>query len=480
MKPSQPPTQMSYWAIVKRTWLLLTFFVLISAVFSGEYINMIFVSKLLWPDEPFHAFQMGGLITVRLWVDGVFALFWGYWVDRVNRKRLWPIILAFLSIFVFANGLLPVGQGDAQYIFWVIDRAGIGMFMSMGGPAIKSFASDLIPRESRSRFFGIQTIVGGCASALFSFISAFVFQLGYWRSYYIVLGLLFFGYCIAFLLIFQEPKRGIQEHSLTDVLTTTEAEYKFTLSKDTLKATVFSKSNLLILAEGVFTNFFFGILDLVLLPYIQDSPRNLSPTNSAILSVIFGLPGSILGALIFGKIADRLGAKNLRHRITMIIISLVGGFGLVIGLFFVQLPHLSVEEGSQVSTLFRYPGYFVFGLIIFISRWDFSLFQVNQPAIIQEINLPETQGQISSWGQLVEIASYGMGPLVAGFLLDNSATNYMQVILNMAWLLLPGLLMWVCTYRTIFPDRKGVEAILKERADILEKSVATTNTEKGQ
>ena len=77
----------------KRTWPLLLFYGCISLFVSADFINLLVISGLLWPGEPFHAVELGGMIALRLWTDGFLALIWGVMVDKphTNRKRLLKI-----------------------------------------------------------------------------------------------------------------------------------------------------------------------------------------------------------------------------------------------------------------------------------------------------------------------------------------------------------------------------------------------------
>lgn len=461
---------MGYKSILKISWPLLIWDALVGMFISADYINLLFLSNLLWPGEPFHALQMGALITVRLWVDGVAALFWGYLVDRFPRKKLWSVTSMLTGIFIFGNGLLPVGNGDQQFLYWLLLRGATGLFMSCGGPMIFSLVSDLLEKEQRSRFFGLEAIIWGVVPSLFSLISAIIFQLNAWRWYYAILGILYMLFGLFIRYSFKEPKRGVKEPKLTQILTESATKYDYILTKETIRSTLFSKTNILVFAEGIFTNIFFGILDLVLLPYIQDSPRNLSSTNSAILSLSFGLPGAIIGPLVFGKLADRWGKKDIRNRILMIIISISGGFFLVSSFFFIQIPELSMEQGQNIAVLWQNSGFIVYGIVILLAKIVFSMFAVNQPPIIQEINLPEAQGTIRSWGQLVEIVSYGFGPLLAGFLLTQYDNNYQAVIIRMVWLLLPGIIMWLLTLKTVRNDQAQIQELLIHRSkELIEK-----------
>jgi MFS family permease len=439
----------------------------VSFVISAEYINLIVISNMLWPREPFHALQLGAMITIRLWIDGLMALFWGYLVDRYNRKKIFSINCGMTGILVMINGFLPIGGGNQNYIFWVIIRACIGVFMSGGGPNTQSLSSDLLSKAERSQFFGLVSIVWAVVQVCAMIISAFMFQYGYWRVYFYIASSIYLVLAAYLIFYFQEPKRGIQEQALAEVLANDEIKYHYKLNKETVRDTLFSKTNLLVFAEGIFSNVFFGVLDLVLLPYIQSPPRNISPGNTSIFMLIFGIPGALIGSIILARLSDNWGKKNIKNRITLIIISLASAYLIVMGLFLIPLPALTPDQGSQFSIIFEFPIFFWLGLIIFFSRLSFGVFTINQPAVILEINLPEAQGTVRSWGQLVEIASYGSGPLIAGFMLTYFDQDYFGVVFRVFLLTLPGILMWMITYKTIYKDQARIQTILKTRAEEL-------------
>ena len=263
---------------------------------------------------------------------------------------------------------------------------------------------------------------------------------------------------------FQVPKRGIQEKELRDVLEESEVEYEYRINKDTMKSTLLSPTNLFIFLEGIFTNVFFGVLNLVILPYIQSPPKNISPSNSSLFILIFGVPGALFGTLYLAKLSDKYGSKNIKSRITFIIISISSSFLFFVLLFVLPLPNLTPAEGNNMGILFDYPIFWLMGIILFFSRTVMSVFRINQQPLIQEINLPEAQGTIRSWNQLVEIASFGSGPVIAGWLLENSNNDYLGSMLQMTWFIIPGILFWFFTYKTVERDKNRISNILHDRA----------------
>ncbi|MCP4760981.1 MAG: MFS transporter [archaeon] len=456
-----------YISIVKKTWPLLLYQFAVSQFVSSEFINLLYISNLIWPNDGFHSLEMGAMISVRLWFDGGFALLWGYLADRFSRKKLISITASISGFFIILNGLIPIGGGFNSYLFWLANHALIGFSMSGGNPNINSLTSDLLDKREKSQYFGLASLVFNGTRIFSMIISAIFFQLGFWRLYFGYCGFTFLILSIWFIFKFKEPKRGIQEKTLRNVIKDTEVEYDYILTKKTIRSTIFSKTNILIFGEGIFSGIFFGVLDLLLLPYIQSPPRNISAANSSIFMLIFGVPGALLGTAIFAKLSDKYGSEKLKSRISLIIFALVTAFSLIFILFMLPLPNLTVQQGNDFSIITVYPVFMLLGLIVTFSGFVTSIYAVNQPPIIQEINLPEAQGTIASWNQLVEIVSYGSGPIIAGYFLQTLNNNYFGAITIIICVGFPGVLMWILTYWTIDRDRKRIQSILRKRAEEL-------------
>ena len=454
-------------SIFKKTWILMMWHVNVSFLVSAEYINLIVISNLIWPGEPPHMLEMGAMITFRLWVDGLMALLWGFLVDRLPRKTLFSINATVTGGLVFLNATLPVGGGINHYLIWLFTRMCIGAFMSGGGPNIQSLSNDLLQSNQRSQFFGNMAIAWNGLQVAGMILSAFLFSLGFWRFFYIISGSLFIIQGMLLLFWFKEPKRASGHESFKQLFGEMDVNYKYKLNKDTIKETIFSKTNMLVFVEGIFTSILFGIIDLISLPYIQSEPRNISPFASSIFMLIFGVPGVLVGSLLFAKVSDKFGAKNLKNRIYLIIFSLLSAMIMIFIAFSLPLPTFSIEEGANIPFLmgvvFSNGIFLLFGIVMFFMRSLFSIYATNQPPIIQEINLPEAQGQIASWNQLVEIFSYGAGPLLAGSVLSFLNNDYQLSIQIISLIALPGITMWFLALRWIENDKNRIKKILETR-----------------
>jgi hypothetical protein len=91
-------------------------------------------------------------------------------------------------------------------------------------------------------------------------------------------------------------------------------------------------------------------------------------------------------------------------------------------IFSLPLPHLTVEEGNNIAFLLSFAIIWILGVNALIARSLSGLYAINQPPILQKINLPEAQGLISSANQFLELIGNGTGPILAGVLLATIKT----------------------------------------------------------
>jgi MFS family permease len=179
--------------------------------------------------------------------------------------------------------------------------------------------------------------------------------------------------------------------------------------------------------------------------------------------IIFGLPGGVIGSLAFAKISDRLSKKNIKNRIYMIVISILVLSSVYLFFFNIPLPAMSPSEGSDFLFVISIPSFWVIGLLAFIARSTVGLWSINQPPLLQKINLPEAQGKISSANQFLESIGSGTGPIIAGILLITYGQNFQFTILVTTILGMIGGLLWLLASIWINKDINRISSILKER-----------------
>jgi hypothetical protein len=123
-----------------------------------------------------------------------------------------------------------------------------------------------------------------------------------------------------------------------------------------------------------------------------------------------------------------------------------------------------------------FPIMWVMGLIAFMARSLVGLWNINQPPILQEINLPEAQGKISSANQFLESIGSGTGPIIAGYLLVIFSQNYQFTVVITMILGMIGSIFWLVSIIWINKDVNRISSILSERKIELSNNSKLNNT----
>nr|WP_280178729.1 MFS transporter [Candidatus Prometheoarchaeum syntrophicum] len=430
---------------------------------AGIMLNMLVLSDIIWQDQTFYPLEMGILIGTRTWGMAVSGLLIGRLADKFSRKFLLLIMVFLIAAGRFLNAFAPMGEPISYgYFLFCFSLTGLGL----GGiePIILSYTNDALSKEKRSRFFGIQESSRQVGATFGTILSAILFQFGYWKLYFWIAGSILFIIMIILWIYLKEPKRGQNsQKDLSNLLNSTDIVYEYQLNAKTVKSTIFSPTNIIAFIEGIFTWLIFAIALYMIYPYLQSEPYNISPIANGILMIIFGMPGAIFGGIVFGKISDTFGKRNIKWRVILIIFSIITLFISIVLVFVIPLQPLTPEEGNNIILLFSYPSGWMFGLIIFTIRAVLGIYNVNQNPIIQAINLPEAQGTVSSWGQFLETIANGLGPVIAGYILSVNEGNYFEAAWITLLLGIPGAFLWILALKFINSDVARIQRILKLR-----------------
>lgn len=448
--------------LLRKFWPLFLVQSSASMAIAGLMLNMLSFSLIIWPNDPFHALELGILVSVKLILLAIMGLVFGIFVDKYSRKKIMIIALFIMAFAKFTNGFVPTLL-PVTFPLFIVFYGFLGVGQGGIAPSIVSLSDDAVEQNARSRFFGLIESFRQPFMVIGMIFSALLIQIGLWRVYFWSTGLLLLVCAFVIMFALREPKRGVMQGI---VLEGTEAKYDYRLNKETIKSTIFSPTNIIAFIEGLFTWVLFSVAVYLIYPYVQSPPHNISPVNSSILMIIFGIPGSIFGAIAFAKVSDHLAERNVHWRIYMIVASMVTLFVIIALLFFIPLPVLSAAEGNNILILITYPIFLIFGVLLFLLRAVLGIYHINQTPILQVINLPEAQGKISSWNQFLETLGFGIGPLISGVLLTLNQ-NYMITALVSLSIGIPSILLWMLAVKWLKGDINRVKSILKERAETL-------------
>jgi predicted MFS family arabinose efflux permease len=302
-----------------------------------------------------------------------------------------------------------------------------------------------------------------------------MFQIGLWREYFWLTGIMLFICAILVAYVIKEPKRGSKQNVLKGILLKDSVSYQYKINKETMRKIVLSRTNIVIFIEGIFTWVIFSIAIFLMYPYLQSPPHNISAFMTSILMIIFGLPGAIFGSIAFSKISDKLAEKNVKYRIDLIIFSIVILFFMVIIIFLLPFPNLTPAQGNNLLYLMTLENFILIGIILFSIRATLGIYHINQSPIIQNVNLPESQGTVSAWNQFLETIGMGLGPFIAGIILTVYNQNYLLTAIVSLLVGIPSAFAWLLARRWIQNDIAQINNLLGERADDLVKKSNQAN-----
>ena len=453
--------------LLKSFWALYSLTGFFSLAFSGIFILVVPLSSLFWPNEPYHALEMGFMITSMFWTNSIAGLLFGRLIDKLSRTKILLLISILRGACMIMLSFTVIGLGINSWMYFYIFTFVIGISAGGNYPTIASLSNDLVPLNSRSRFFGIRNIIRSIFRLNGFILTGLLMLLDLWRVFFILvgIGIILFGF-LMFLTI-KEPKRGVLRKELSEVLKDDSVSYDFQLDLKMIRKTIFSKTNIVALVEGIFTSVFMGSLTILFLPYIQTEPHNFSPFVTGAFLAFFGLTVGIVMKFILAKLSDKLSKRNDMVRIYSIIIALAAGTTTFVLIFYIPLPHFTIDEGKNLALFFSFPIIWITGIIESASSSISSLYEINQPPVLQQINLPEAQGQVVSFNRLLEAIGWGSGPLITGIFIEISGNNYQLVALIIGIFALPGIILWAISIKWYREDKKVISLILEERAVLL-------------
>nr|MDO8108652.1 MFS transporter [Candidatus Sigynarchaeota archaeon] len=435
-------------------------------IYAWSGINIILLSNLLWPGEPYHASEMGFSYGVGIYTVALSSIVFGLLADRYSRIKLFTIIDIVYGAGIIVLGFLPAGLGTPSYVYFLSCML-ITYAFDTGQTIRVSYADDRADESERSQFFGLSGLFWQLAWMIGGFISALVFK-DYWRQYFWISGAVTVASGLIISVKGVEPKRGAEKKELKSVLKLDGVEYKYHVNVETFKKTILAPTNIIAFIEGFFTQIVYAIPVLITFAYFQSAPYNISPFVMSIVTFLFGIPGAVVSASVLAKLSDKWGKKAIKNRVYVIIFSLMATYGALLGVFLIPAVPMSPEEGGNLAFFFSHPTHWLIAIMIFAWQMTGGMYSSNQAPVLQKINLPEAQGAMSSANQFLESLGHGTGAIVSGILLSFLNNNYQFTVLIMVLIGFVGSSSWFLTLKWINADVGRVSGILQQRAKEME------------
>ena len=234
----------------------------------------------------------GLLITIYALCYGITAPVFGMMSDRVGRKRMIIIGFIIFSISTFCTGLAK------NFEILLLFRGLTGLSGAMIMPSIFALVGDKVTYESRGKAMG--TIMGAMigSTVIGVPIGAFLSEIGNWQWTFYSIGLLTLFLTLLINHILRNEKEREDVHvSLTE---TVDAPLKMTVVNISVLFALLATFLWTIGLHGMFS--YIGI-------YYGDN-FGLSVGKIGIVIFLAGV-GSVAGNILGGKLADKIGKKNV-------------------------------------------------------------------------------------------------------------------------------------------------------------------------
>jgi MFS family permease len=424
------------------------------------------------------------------------AIYWGYLIDKVDRKRI-----LFQSMAVWIVGAL-ICTFATNFPIFVLGRIITAIGLGAQMPASYSIVADIVPSRFWSTLYGGLALLVSICNATGNFLSGFlspmnIWGLG-WQFPFALLSLLSVG-CFFLLMLIHLPNRGASsieeiDKELGDRLRRGDIVYQFTIKKEDLLPLWKINCNRWMLYACFFAIIPGAAMGAFLVYYFVNDPFASFPVAlrtqvSAIFAGMAGV-GYMLGVLVMGPFFDWFHQRVPRARSRLTFWGLVVAMPLLIAAFLCITPvdyaSLELEIDSNdasfsiekyviiVSAIFeRYPIYIAYFFLLLFGGLAAAPMAINRTPTLLEVNLPEHQGSSQAILNFSDQVGKGFTLLLLAFqfvVFSFLNLRIFYVLLFSMFFYIPPIIWWRMISRQIDIDRTNKLQLLKERAQSLQKA----------
>ncbi len=413
-------------------------------------------------------------------ISAFFALLWGYYSDRINRKRV--ILIGALS---WTIGMILTAI-SSSYIMLVLSRIASGAGLGCVLPVGYSIISDAIPPEERSGWFGTLAILSSISNGAGQGLSSFLGPILTWRFPFLLLSGI--SIIIVIILFFVKiPQRGASEDELLE-LVELDLEYSYRISKEDLKTIINKKTNRYLIIQGFFsivpgTVLVYFTTSMLVLQYFNLIPVEIRLQTATIFAGMIGI-GYILGNSVFARLGDVLFRKNKKNRVRLATICLILSipFALILLLSLRpidpnDLTNITYPSPIPTEELFlymirtigeifvAYPTYIIFFIFAVMASMLAAGPVANRSAVMIDVNMPEHKGTAASFFKLSEQLSKGITLLISYTLISLLGGTFNMIFFSI-FFWIPAAIYWLLANRNVEKDMTFKSRILSERKQL--------------
>lgn len=392
--------------------------ILLLAVFTSSHIDRQILAILLEPIK--HELVLSD--TQLGFLSGIaFAIFYAtlgipiaMWADRSNRRNIISLALTIWSGMTVLCGIA------ANFWQLALARIGVGVGEAGSSPPSHSIIADMYPPAERATAMGTFSVGVNLGLLIGFLVGGWINQWYGWRTAFWVVGAP--GLALALLVRYtlREPPRGYAEGL--------QAISHEAPSLRTVVTSMWSTPALRHVAAGATLASFVGYGVVLWLPaFLVRSHGLQSGVIGTALAIGFGIFGGI-GTYLGGRLADRLGKRDIRWNVWVV------GIALLLALPFTLLFYL-VRETSIAFTVGVVPA-LLGGVYLGPS------FALNQGLV--NVRMRSVASAILLF--VLNIIGLGLGPQTVGILSDVFSARYGNESLRYALLTLACVNVWTAAH----------------------------------
>ena len=392
--------------------------------------------------------------------------FWGYIVDRFNKKRK---IILIASSFLWISGSVMLFFIPINFFTYSLIQIMWGLSFGANGPLIASYLGDMFKIENRGKLFSTFTIfiyiIKGSNIAINGLIGE---SLGNWKAPTFIFAIIGIIILLAFNFFSREPKIASIEPEFKkeeDFL------YNYYIHSDDIKYILRKRTNSLFLAQGVSGMIGVTIVTKYMIFWFtsgQYDGLNIDTGLALLLLGTGGALGGLIGILIAGRWIDSQFKKNMINRILLfsiicLFLQVVFYTILILG---INYPNNINEKINRIDLFLRlYPAFIGFILVFNICVFCGTPVGTTVGVARTHINLPEHRGTAGALYDLTDFIGAGIGIMLGTVFMILLNSYRLTIFYGALFWLISGVI-WLFIAKSIRQDYEDSRRLLKDRANI--------------
>ena len=392
--------------------------------------------------------------------------FWGYIVDRFNKKRK---IILIASSFLWISGSVMLFFIPINFFTYSLIQIMWGLSFGANGPLIASYLGDMFKIENRGKLFATFTIfiyiIKGSNIAINGLIGE---SLGNWKAPTFIFAIIGIIILLAFNFFSREPKIASIEPEFKkeeDFL------YNYYIHSDDIKYILRKRTNSLFLAQGVSGMIGVTIVTKYMIFWFtsgQYDGLNIDTGLALLLLGTGGALGGLIGILIAGRWIDSQFKKNMINRILLfsiicLFLQVVFYTILILG---INYPNNINEKINRIDLFLRlYPAFIGFILVFNICVFCGTPVGTTVGVARTHINLPEHRGTAGALYDLTDFIGAGIGIMLGTVFMILLNSYRLTIFYGALFWLISGVI-WLFIAKSIRQDYEDSRKLLKDRSKI--------------